>query len=132
MRPHIVPLLAYTACPSISHTHTHTTPISHSIHFPNQAVKDWVAAPDNFTCDFTELPAVAQLESDSAAAPFLRLLRAMLAGDMAAYRAAAAPAVLEGVPVAQVRGGSFVVGGGPKGPGGGAPALPRRARRAVR
>lgn len=66
-----------------------------------QAVKDWIAAPDNFTCDFTELPAVAQLEGDAAAGPYLRLLRAMLAGDMAACRAAASPALLEGVPVSE-------------------------------
>jgi hypothetical protein len=72
---------------------------------PNpQAVKDWIAAPDNFTCDFIELPAVAQLDQDAAAAPYLRLLRAMLAGDMAGYKAAATAAVLEGVPVTQVRG----------------------------
>ncbi|KAI8472176.1 MAG: hypothetical protein J3K34DRAFT_215264 [Monoraphidium minutum] len=66
-----------------------------------QAVKDWIASPDNFTCDFTELPAVAALDKDAAAAPFLALLRAMLAGDMAGYKAAAGGAVLEGVPVAQ-------------------------------
>jgi hypothetical protein len=69
-----------------------------------QAVKDWIAAPDNFTCDFTDLPAVAQLASDAAAAPFLRLLAALLAGDIGAFKAAATKAVLEGVPVSEVGG----------------------------
>ncbi|GBF95695.1 eukaryotic translation initiation factor 3 subunit M [Raphidocelis subcapitata] len=66
-----------------------------------QAVKDWIAAPDNFTCDFTGLPAVAQLEKDAAGAPFTKLLAALLEGDMAAYKAAAAPAVLAGVPMTE-------------------------------
>ena len=60
-----------------------------------QAVKDWVAAPDaGVPCDFAALPAVTALEADAGAAPVVKLMRALLSGDMAAFDAAATPAAL--------------------------------------
>jgi len=61
------------------------------------AVTAFVASADTYICDFADLPAVAQLASDAAHAPLHRLMRALLSGDLQAYKVAATPAVLTAV-----------------------------------
>ncbi|KAF6262353.1 hypothetical protein COO60DRAFT_649925 [Scenedesmus sp. NREL 46B-D3] len=67
--------------------------------FAVEAVQAFVRSTDVFQCDFWELPAVQQLARDAATAPLLKLLDVMLNGDLAGFKAAATPAVLEGVGV---------------------------------
>lgn len=65
--------------------------------FAVEAIKAFIRSPETFQCDFWELPAVQQLGRDAATAPLLALLDVMLRGDLAGYKAAASPSVLEGV-----------------------------------
>jgi translation initiation factor 3 subunit M len=67
--------------------------------FAVEAIKAFIRSPDIFQCDFWELPAVQQLSKDAASAPLLQLLNVVLLGDLQGFRAAATPAVLEGIGV---------------------------------
>lgn len=62
-----------------------------------QLVADIIRYPDVFQVDIMDLPAVAALGQSPQHGPVYRLLQALLAGDVAAYRAAASPALLESV-----------------------------------
>lgn len=64
-----------------------------------QAAQEFIRAPDIFQCDLFTLPAVQQLEKDAAQGGLYKLLSAMLAGDLAAFKAAASGALLEQVGV---------------------------------
>uniref|UniRef100_A0A383WL32 PCI domain-containing protein n=1 Tax=Tetradesmus obliquus TaxID=3088 RepID=A0A383WL32_TETOB len=67
--------------------------------FAVEAVQSFIRSPEVFQCDFWELPAVTQLGREPATAPLLKLLDVMLNGDLAGFKAAATPAVLESVGV---------------------------------
>lgn len=58
------------------------------------AITTFVQMPDAFQCDFADLAVVKSLEKDAQHAPLYKLLFALLAGDIQAYKAAATQAVL--------------------------------------
>lgn len=65
--------------------------------FAVEAVKAFIRSPDIFQCDFWELPAVQQLSREQGSAALLQLLDVMLNGDLAGFKSAASPAVLDSV-----------------------------------